>query len=75
MPSFSHKTYVNLRSQSSELAKQYRIDCWLEKPVEIQEKEVTRDELKDKLNNADIKYFKWAKTEKLLELCIENNLI
>ena len=34
MQSFNHKMYVNIMRESAELAKQYRIDCWLEKKVE-----------------------------------------
>lgn len=37
MQSFDHRTYTNLLKQSSELGKQYRIDCWLEKKVVTKE--------------------------------------
>ena len=82
MADFNHKTYVTLLNTSAELAKQYRIDCWLEKPEEKQveilnkeTKELTREELKEILTTAEID-FQWnAKTDKLKELALENNLI
>ncbi len=38
-------------------------------------KDFSRDDLKELLSKSDITYFKWLKTEKLLQLCIENKLI
>ena len=40
-----------------------------------EEKEYNRDDLKAILEKNEVKYFKWAKTEKLLEICIKNKLI
>lgn len=37
--------------------------------------EYNRDDLKIILDKSETKYFKWAKTEKLLEICIKNKLI
>jgi hypothetical protein len=39
------------------------------------EVEYTRDELKAKLDEKQIKYFKGADSQKLADLCIENNLL
>jgi len=87
MLSFDHGMYVRLKNTSSKLAKQYRIDCWLEKPEQITEEpqiavesnefkvEYTREDFKSILEKWKIKYFKWATTQKLLELCTLNNLI
>lgn len=42
---------------------------------ETLEKEYSRDELKAKLDEKQIKYFKGADSQKLADLCIENNLL
>jgi len=42
---------------------------------EIQELEITRDSVIEILKASWIKYFQWAKTEKLIELAIANNLL
>ena len=39
------------------------------------EKEYSREDLKEILKKWEIKFFNWAKTPKLLEICIENKLI
>jgi len=39
------------------------------------EKDFSRDDLKELLKKGEIKFFNWAKTEKLLQICIENKLI
>lgn len=97
MLSFDHKMHVRLSKESSILAKQYRIDCGLEKaeskkviikkevpvietiiekaPVIEDRVEYSRDDLKVMLSEAEIKFFNWAKTEALLEICIRNELI
>jgi hypothetical protein len=81
MLSFDHKMHVWLMQESSELARKYRVDCWIEKDINTELKEkweeinITREELKDLLKNAWIE-FKWnSKTDVLVNLCIENNLI
>jgi len=85
MLSFDHWTHCRLLKESSKLAQQYRVDCGLEKAEVVEapvvkdvieeSKDYTRDDLKVLLTWSEIKFFNWAKTEKLLELCIENKLI
>lgn len=71
MASFDHKTYTILKGMSSELAENYRVDCWLIPKKE----ELWREQLKQILDTAWIKFFAWAKIEKLKELALENNLL
>ena len=42
---------------------------------EVTKTSYSRDDFKKLLDKASVTYFKWAKDEKLAELCIENNLI
>lgn len=42
---------------------------------ELVEVEMTRDELKAKLDEKGIKYFKGASSQKLADLCVEHNLL
>ena len=44
MLSFDHKTHARLMKESSILAKQYRIDCWLEKP-EVKQEDVIQENI------------------------------
>lgn len=47
----------------------------VETPDEVVEVEITRDELKAKLDEAGVKYFKGADSQKLADLCVANNLL
>jgi len=38
-------------------------------------KDYSRDDLKKLLQEGEIKFFNWLKTEKILDMCIENKLI
>lgn len=54
---------------------QTTVDEFIETKESDENIEVTREWVIEKLKTAWIVYFKWAKTEKLIELCIENNLL
>lgn len=50
-------------------------DPIVETPDEVVEVEITRDELKAKLDEAGVKYFKGTDSQKLADLCVANNLL
>ena len=82
--SWNHLTFVELFKSSPKKAFEYRFKTtgtpipeeYLDKTENIVEtKELTRDELKEKLTTAWIDFQGNAKTEKLKELVLENNLM
>lgn len=76
---YNAKQFANLFKRSPKLAFEYRQrTTGLDMPEEYkteEKEEVNREELIQKLKEREIKFFPWAKTEKLLELCIQNSLI
>lgn len=86
MEEFNFETFTNLmRHRGIDYAIKYRDKFKQSKNIVedteqtqewVQEEtQITREEIKEKLKTAWVEFYKSYKTDKLLELCINNNLL